>query len=132
MNVLPLVSWLQSYVMQAIEKLALAEGTKVAMTWVQSAYEQGIYGLVVNLGSIAARLLLQPFEEAAFLAFSRPQDPDQQSSAKRLELLNPLVKLAFLFGRALYWHPKLLWLSGHAATPYIVLTARCLCVSSNP
>ena len=33
--------------------------------------EQGVYGLVTNLGSLVVRLLFQPFEEAAFLAFSR-------------------------------------------------------------
>ena len=82
---------------QAIEKLALAEGTKIAMTWVQSAYQQGIYGLVVNLGSIAARTLLQPFEEAAFLAFSRPLDPCKPATQK-LDVLLPLVKIAMLFG----------------------------------
>ena len=32
---------------------------------------QGVYGLVTNLGSLVVRLLFQPFEEAAFLAFSR-------------------------------------------------------------
>ena len=32
---------------------------------------QGVYGLVSNLGSLVVRLLFQPFEEAAFLAFSR-------------------------------------------------------------
>jgi oligosaccharide translocation protein RFT1 len=36
-----------------------------------SAFDQGVYGLVSNLGGLVVRLLFQPFEEAAFTAFSR-------------------------------------------------------------
>jgi len=81
---------------QAVEKLVLAEGTKIAMTKVQSAYDQGVYGLVVNLGSIAARLLLQPFEEAAFMSFSQPVAKGEDPLAR----LIPLVKVAILFGES--------------------------------
>lgn len=83
---------------QAVEKFLLAEGTKIAMTKVQSAYDQGVYGLVVNLGSIAARLLLQPFEEAAFMSFSQSV-PDETRADKQLGKLIPLLRAALLFGR---------------------------------
>ena len=83
--------------LQACEKLLLAEGTKIAMTKVQSAYDQGVYGLVVNLGSVAVRTLFQPFEEAAFMAFSRPL-PGRGAPQQRLLVLFPLVKVALLFG----------------------------------
>jgi hypothetical protein len=53
------------------EKLVLAEGSKLALVAVESGYNQGVYGLVANLGSLVVRLLLQPFEEVAFTAFSR-------------------------------------------------------------
>lgn len=33
--------------------------------------DQGVYGLVANLGSLVVRTLFQPFEEAAFAAFSK-------------------------------------------------------------
>jgi oligosaccharide translocation protein RFT1 len=85
-------------VSQALEKLVLAEGTKIAMTKVQSAYDQGVYGLVVNLGSIAARMLLQPFEEAAFMSFSQPV-PAGGASRDQIARLVPLVKVAILFGK---------------------------------
>jgi len=41
---------------------------------VESALNQGVYGLVSNLGSLVVRILFQPFEEAAFAAFSRCVD----------------------------------------------------------
>lgn len=56
--------------MQAAEKLVLAEGSKMVMVGAQSAAAQGVYGLVVNLGSLVVRTAFQPFEEAAFTAFS--------------------------------------------------------------
>lgn len=49
----------------------LAEGSKLALVAAEGAYSQGVYGLVANLGGLAVRLLLQPFEEVAFAAFSR-------------------------------------------------------------
>ena len=88
---------LSKFWLQAVEKLLLAEGTKIAMTKVQSAYDQGVYGLVVNLGSIAARLLMQPFEEAAFMSFSQPL-PEEGRVEQQLGKLIPLVRIALLFG----------------------------------
>lgn len=64
---------------QAAEKLVLAEGSKMVMAVAQSAYDQGVYGLVTNLGSLLVRTLFQPFEEAAFTAFSK-SDGAQASS----------------------------------------------------
>ena len=84
---------------QAFEKLLLAEGTKIAMTKVQSAYDQGVYGLVVNLGSIAARTILQPFEEAAFMAFSQ-HETGKQREEQQLRKLMPLIRIALLFGKS--------------------------------
>ena len=43
----------------------------MVMATAQSAYDQGVYGLVTNLGSLVVRTLFQPFEEAAFTAFSK-------------------------------------------------------------
>ncbi|GIL64160.1 hypothetical protein Vafri_18121 [Volvox africanus] len=58
------------FTLQAVEKLALAEGSKVVLATMQSAVNQGVYGLVSNLGSLVVRTLFQPLEEAAFAAFS--------------------------------------------------------------
>jgi oligosaccharide translocation protein RFT1 len=57
--------------LQAGEKLLLAEGGKLVLVAAQSRANVGAYGLVANLGSLAVRMLLQPLNEAAFLAFSR-------------------------------------------------------------
>ncbi|GLI64837.1 hypothetical protein VaNZ11_008131 [Volvox africanus] len=58
------------FTLQAVEKLALAEGSKMVIATMQSAANQGVYGLVSNLGSLVVRTLFQPLEEAAFAAFS--------------------------------------------------------------
>ncbi len=64
--------WLSGvFGVQSAEKLVLAEGSKLALVAVETGYNQGVYGLVANLGSLVVRLLLQPFEEVAFTAFSR-------------------------------------------------------------
>lgn len=57
---------------QSLEKFALTEGEKMVLVSLNSNLDaQGVYGLVQNLGSLAARLLLQPIEESAFMEFSR-------------------------------------------------------------
>ena len=43
----------------------------MAVAAFQGARGQGVYGLVTSLGSILVRTLFQPFEEAAFVAFSK-------------------------------------------------------------
>ena len=54
-----------------VEKLILAEGSKGVLAGLATSYDQGVVGLVSNLGSLVVRTLLQPLEEAAFAAFSR-------------------------------------------------------------
>ena len=44
----------------------------MVMALCQSSYNQGVYGLVTNLGSLVVRTIFFPVEEAAFWAFSRP------------------------------------------------------------
>jgi hypothetical protein len=44
---------------QALEKLLLAEGSKMVMVAFQSSYSQGVYGLVSNLGSLVVRTIFQ-------------------------------------------------------------------------
>jgi oligosaccharide translocation protein RFT1 len=60
-----------SFSLQAAGKLVLAEGGKVVLSTLQGGKGQGVYGLVNNLGSLVVRTLFQPFEEAAFAAFSK-------------------------------------------------------------
>lgn len=44
---------------QALEKLLLAEGSKMVMLAFQSTHAQGVYGLVTNLGSLVVRTIFQ-------------------------------------------------------------------------
>jgi len=101
---------------QAIEKLILAEGTKMAAATTQTAYHQGIYGLVSNLGSLVVRTFFQPLEEAAFLAFShssssrsssstiisrskrKPQVPSSTTTTKEVALLKALLQTSLFLG----------------------------------
>lgn len=48
----------------------------------QGPAAQGVYGLVAGLGSLVVRTLFQPFEEAAFLAFSREQGERAQGGQR--------------------------------------------------
>ena len=67
-ELLSLWLWL---VLQMAEKLALTEGEKAVMVGLSfSLDQQGVYGLVQNLGSLLARLLFSPLEEAAATEFS--------------------------------------------------------------
>lgn len=59
------------FTIQSLEKLVLAEGEKMVMVMVESNFNQGVYGLVSNLGSLVVRTLYQPFEEAAFTSFRK-------------------------------------------------------------
>jgi len=57
---------LGAYALQQLAKYALTHGESlVLLAWVADA-EQGTYALVLNLGSLLARFLLEPAEETAF------------------------------------------------------------------
>ena len=104
------VLWMSGiFSLQALEKQFLAEGSKLVLVTVQSEYNQGVYGLVSNLGSLVVRTLFQPLEEIAFATFSRQQasirdgSKSQDSSAKEgmtqlASILSVLVKTVLLLG----------------------------------
>jgi len=93
-----------SFTVQAFWKLVLAEGEKAALMAYGAADTQGVYGLISNLGSLLVRVVLAPFEESAFLAFSRTQavggvtDDSLVLMRGQARLLALLVKLASLGG----------------------------------
>ncbi|KAJ1524816.1 hypothetical protein ONE63_009686 [Megalurothrips usitatus] len=68
---LALLTW--SFFKQGILKQILTEGERYVMTLfsVLSFGEQGIYDVVNNLGSMAARFLFRPIEESAYFYFSQ-------------------------------------------------------------
>ena len=56
---------------QALLKLLLTEGDKLAVAQLTTLEDQGGYALASNYGSLVARTLFQPVEESARLEFSR-------------------------------------------------------------
>ena len=62
-----------SFFKQGFLKQVLTEGEKYIFTWfsLMSLTDQGIYDVVANLGSLAARLVFSKVEEAAYLFFNQ-------------------------------------------------------------
>ncbi|KNC47145.1 oligosaccharide translocation protein RFT1 [Thecamonas trahens ATCC 50062] len=83
----PLVSALAA---QTVLKYALTYGESIILVAVQSLYDQGVFALVNNLGSLVARVIFQPVEETALNAFSLA-GRDRNSTA-RYGLLTVLCK----------------------------------------
>ena len=67
------------YCWQSVQKYALTEGERVVLVWLSPLAQQGVFALVTNLGSLVARLVLQPIEEIVFAHFS------QCAAARRAE-----------------------------------------------
>ncbi|XP_052802408.1 protein RFT1 homolog [Mya arenaria] len=104
----PRQAWLTvSFFKQSFLKQLLTEGEKYVMTifGVLTFADQGIYDIVNNLGSLAARLIFQPIEESGYLFFSQllthgqPRDKQKQDScALAVDVLSCLLKLVVLTG----------------------------------
>lgn len=115
----PLLRISSIFAAQACGKLLLAEGSKAVLTVSTPLHEQGVYGLVTNLGSLVVRTLFQPYEEVAFVAFSRPPQKEGdlgiRERAKLLQVLCRFICLVGCFAAAFgpaYSHLALLILYG--------------------
>lgn len=84
---------------QAVLKLVLTEGDKLALTKLTSLAHQGGYALASNYGSILARTLFQPLEESARLQFT--QDTGEAARGRAAALLQVLLRMHGLLGTAL-------------------------------
>tara|TARA_B100000513_G_scaffold182121_1_gene101463 strand:+ start:586 stop:2370 length:1785 start_codon:yes stop_codon:yes gene_type:complete len=67
---------------QAAQKYALTEGERLVLVSYLPLDEQGVFALVGSLGSLVARLLLAPLEEAAFAHFSRSAAREREAEAR--------------------------------------------------
>lgn len=110
-----------AFSLQAGGKLVLAEGGKAVLAAAADGAGQGVYGLVTNLGSLVVRTVFQPFEEAAFAAFSRGAgEAGPGALARRAALLALLCRAICLVGALgaamgpAYAHLALLALYGRA------------------
>jgi len=93
-----------SFVSQTFLKQLLTEGERYIMTFfnVISLSEQGIYDVVNNLGSLAARLVFKPIEDSGYTLFSqsvsRAETLDIRKFYRVQENLMLLLKSMLLLG----------------------------------
>lgn len=98
-----------SFFKQGVMKQVLTEGERYIMTLFSllSFYEQGVYDIVNNLGSLAARFIFRPIEESAYFYFTQTvrrdlpilqQDQKDigESSAVLFQLLRCITSLGLL------------------------------------
>ena len=88
-----------SYCWQSAQKYVLTEGERLVLVRLAPLEDQGVFALVSNLGSLVARLVLQPLEEVTFASYSAA------AAAGPLELaalarLHALLRGACIFGLA--------------------------------
>jgi oligosaccharide translocation protein RFT1 len=69
---------------QGILKQLLTEGERYLMTFfdILAFDEQGVYDLVANLGSLAARFVFLPVEESAYFYFAQTLERRENFSRK--------------------------------------------------
>jgi len=94
-----------SFLGQGVVKQLLTEGEKYVMTIFSllTLPEQGIYDVVANLGSLAARFVFRPVEESSYFFFSqlwvRASPTDQQPEVEKVEQgLHRLLRLMAILG----------------------------------
>jgi len=94
-----------SFLGQGVVKQLLTEGEKYVMTVFSllTLSEQGIYDVVANLGSLAARFVFRPVEESSYFFFSqlwvRATATAQQPEIEKVEQgLHRLLRLMTLLG----------------------------------
>eukprot|EP00897_Mesotaenium_endlicherianum_P000624 jgi/Mesen1/10562/ME000843S10072 len=75
------------------QAVVMGQGDKLVLVLLESAYSQGVFGLVDKLGGLVVRMVLQPFEESAFAIDARARD---KRGLQRILLL--AIKLVNLLG----------------------------------
>ncbi|XP_020278956.1 protein RFT1 homolog [Pseudomyrmex gracilis] len=141
---LTVLTW--SFFRQGILKQILTEGERLIMTImpVLTFTEQGIYEVVNNLGSLAARFIFRPIEDSGYFYFTQMVKRDKalidQDPMKVQESVNVLTHLCsvvmsiglivLVFGQS--YSSTLLWLYGGSKLtlplPVLLLRAHCLAV----
>lgn len=101
---LPSLKLSVDFVSQSFLKQLLTESERYVMTFfdIVSLSDQGIYDVVSNLGSLAARLIFKPVEESAYALFSQTVNRDtilnNRSFLKVRENLFFMVKSMLIIG----------------------------------
>ncbi|KAG8178456.1 hypothetical protein JTE90_026555 [Oedothorax gibbosus] len=94
-----------SFFKQTLLKQLLTEGERYLMTFfsILTFAEQGLYDVVNNLGSLAARFIFLPVEDSAYLLFTQLLSRDKTSNPQEnvslcLTILGNILKLMILLG----------------------------------
>ncbi|XP_015903746.1 man(5)GlcNAc(2)-PP-dolichol translocation protein RFT1 [Parasteatoda tepidariorum] len=93
-----------SFFKQTLLKQLLTEGERYLMTFFSllSFAEQGLYDVVNNLGSLAARFIFLPIEDSSYLLFTqllpRNKSQSQENITLCLTVLGNILKLMALLG----------------------------------
>ncbi|CAG5118777.1 unnamed protein product [Candidula unifasciata] len=102
-----LASLTWSFFKQSFLKQILTEGEKFVMTFfdVLSYGDQGVYDVVSNLGSLAARFIFLPIEENSYLLFSKlmqrgvsADKQSQESLRLSVRVLGVVLKIVTIIG----------------------------------